>query len=192
MDNTVGSLTQFQYSIIIGTVLGDGYLRKFPGRRDALLEINHSYRQKEYAEWKYTVLKNIAASPPRLRKSGKNRLAFRFYTKQLPELTELMSEFYSNGKKVIPDRLKLNADILAVWFMDDGSKCGKSSFYLNTQYYSLDDQKKLIEKLKDLGLEARLNKDKSYWRLRLLQQSLPRFRKLVQDKVITSMQYKLG
>ena len=28
MDNTVGSLTQFQKSVIKGTILGDGYLRR--------------------------------------------------------------------------------------------------------------------------------------------------------------------
>ncbi len=192
MDNTVGSLTQCQYSVIIGSILGDGYLRKFIGRKDALLEINHSYKQREYVEWKYLILKDISASPPKLRKSGKNRLAIRFYTKQLPIFTDLMSKFYKNKKKVIPDELKLNPDILAVWYMDDGSRCGKSNFYLNTQQYSLKDQKKLIKKLKTLGLEVVLNKDKHYWRLRFLGRSISKLKLLIQDKIIPSMQYKLG
>jgi len=50
MDNTVGSLTQLQKSIIIGCILGDGYLRIFPGRKNALLEINHSLKAKEYVD----------------------------------------------------------------------------------------------------------------------------------------------
>ena len=40
MDNTVGSLTEFERSIIIGSVLGDGYLRTIPGRKNAFLEID--------------------------------------------------------------------------------------------------------------------------------------------------------
>ena len=42
MVNTVGSLTQEQKSIIIGSILGDRYLRIVSGRKNAFLEINHS------------------------------------------------------------------------------------------------------------------------------------------------------
>jgi hypothetical protein len=69
VDNTVGSLTQFQKSMIIGSILGDGYLRMFPGRKDVLLEINHSFAQKEYADWKYSVLENVRVSPPKIKKA---------------------------------------------------------------------------------------------------------------------------
>ena len=41
MENAVGSLTEEQKSIIIGTLLGDGTLRK---KTNTLLEINHSYK----------------------------------------------------------------------------------------------------------------------------------------------------
>jgi len=191
MDNTVGSLTQFQKSIIIGCILGDGYLRIFPKRKDALFEINHSAKAKDYVDWKYLVLRNVAASPPKIRKGNGKRLAYRFYTKQLPELTNLLKEFYRNGRKIILDNLALNPIILAVWFMDDGSKCGSSNFYLNTQQYSLEDQKKIIAKLKLLGLDARLNKDKCYWRIRFLSSSLPKLKELIDDKIIPSMKYKI-
>jgi hypothetical protein len=39
MENTVGSLTEEQRSILIGTLLGDGTLRR---KINTLLEINHS------------------------------------------------------------------------------------------------------------------------------------------------------
>ena len=58
MDNTAGSLTQLQKSFIIGTLLGDGYIRQVKGRQNAFLEVNHSITQKEYVEWKYELLKN--------------------------------------------------------------------------------------------------------------------------------------
>ncbi len=52
-DNTVGSLTENQRSIIIGSLLGDGAMRC---KVNALLEINHSSAQKEYVDWKYQQL----------------------------------------------------------------------------------------------------------------------------------------
>jgi len=191
MDNTVGSLTQLQKSVIIGTILGDGYVRIIPKRKNALLEINHSIKEKKYVEWKYSVLRNLVKSPPKLRKTNGNRVAYRFYTKQLPELTKLYRLFYRNNKKIIPPNLILNRVILAVWYMDDGSKCGNSNFYFNTQQYSLDDQKKLINKLEKIGLKAKLNKDKNYWRIRLVSKSIERFKQLVGDIIIPSMLYKI-
>ena len=72
MDNTVGSLTQYQKSLIIGTILGDGYLRIIPGRNNAFLEINHSFSQKQYVDWKFEKLKNICISRPKARKGNGN------------------------------------------------------------------------------------------------------------------------
>jgi len=192
MDNTVGSLTQFQRSVIIGTILGDGYLRIFPGRKDALLEINHSYKQKEYVDWKYKILESVCSSPPKIRKGNGKRIAYRFYTKQLTELTRFYRLFYKNGKKVVPQNLVLDPIILSVWFMDDGSKCRDSDVYLNTQQLERVDQEKLITKLKRLDLQATINKDKNYCRLRFLKSSVPKLISLVDETVIPSMRYKLS
>src|SRR3989344_1953239 len=122
MDNTVGSLTQIQRSIIIGTILGDGYLRIISGKKNALLEINHSFVQKEYVDWKYTMLKALCKSAPKARKSNGTRMAYRFTTRQHPEMTKLYTTFYGEGKKSIPKYLNLDPIMLAVWFMDDGSR----------------------------------------------------------------------
>jgi hypothetical protein len=191
MDNTVGSLTQFQRLVIIGSILGDGYIRIFPKRKNALLEINHSFNQKEYVDWKYSVLKNVCTSPPKMRKSNGKRIAYRFYSKQLSEISELYKLFYKNGKKVIPENIILNPIILSVWFMDDGSRCRSVDVYLNTQQFSIVDQKKLIMALERLGLKTAMNKDKIYYRLRFLKSSLPKLRELLKDKIIPSMKYKI-
>ena len=164
MDNTAGSLTQLQESLIIGTLLGDGYIRKLKGRRDAFLEINHSFAQKEYVDWKYDVLKNLTISKPKVRYGKEGRIAYRFYTKQLPELTHIMNMFYIENKKIIPN-IKLSPIVLAIWFMDDGSRCRKDDVYLNTQQFDKDDQYNLLKSLKLLGLDARLYKDKEYYRI---------------------------
>jgi|SRR3989344_7603711 len=190
MDNTVGSLTQIQKSLIIGSLLGDGYARIIKGRKNAFLEINHSIHMKEYVDWKYEILKDIVISPPKTRKGNGNRIAYRFFTRQHPEITELFKLFYRNGKKVIPD-FNLDPVSLAIWYMDDGSKCGTSSYYLNTQQFTVEDQNKLLKQLSNFGIEARLNKDKIYWRIRMLMSSIETFKKLVKATIVPSLQYKI-
>jgi len=192
MDNTVGSLTKFQKSLIIGIILGDGYLRIIPGRKNAFLEINHSFSQKKYVDWKFEKLKNICNSGPVVRKSNGNRIAYRFYTKQYPELTEIYNYFYKDGTKIIPNNLELDVVTLSVWFMDDGSKCGKSNFYLNTQQFSIEYQTKLLDCLEKFGLKANLNKDKIYYRIRFLSSSINKLKELLRENLIPSMYYKIG
>ena len=77
MENIVGSLTKEQVSIITGTILGDGSLRR---KLNTLLEINHSYKQQDYVFWLYSKLQNISTTGPKVRKSGINRMACRFTT----------------------------------------------------------------------------------------------------------------
>jgi hypothetical protein len=192
MVNTVERLNQFQKSVIIGTLLGDGYLRTVPGRQNAFLEINHSVSQSKYVLWKYEVLEGIRAGAPKVRKGNGGRHAIRFYTRQSSELTVLKSLFYKDEVKVIPIDLQLDSVSLAVWFMDDGSRCRESDVYLNTQQFDTDSQLILIQALKKLGLEATLNKDKHYFRIRFLKKSIARLFSLIEQTIIPSMQYKIG
>ena len=188
----MGSLTQLQISIIVGSILGDGHLRIVSGRNNAFLELNHSYNAREYVDWKFKKLKNICASEPKKYKGNGNRIAYRFWTRQHPELTELHKKFYKGRKKVIPDDLKLDPVILSVWFMDDGSRCREYDVYLNTQQFSMEDQGVLISKLKQLNLEATLNRDKSYYRIRFLKSSVDRLNRFLETNIIPSMGYKIG
>ena len=191
-DNTVGSLTQRQRSIVIGSILGDGYVRIMPGRADAFLEINHSISQKEYVDWKHRELKSICRSLPVARRGNGNRIAYRFFTKQHPDLTELYRLFYKGNMKIIPRRLVLDPLTIAVWFMDDGSKCRDSDIYLNTQQFEMGGQHNLVRALSLFGIECSLNRDKIYWRLRIKKSSLPVFWKAIAHHIIPSMNYKLS
>jgi hypothetical protein len=187
----VGSLTQKQKSLIIGTILGDGYLRIIPRRKNAFLEINHSAKQKNYVDWKYKILKSIVKSEPKLRNGNGNRIACRFYTQCLPEITNMFVRFYKNGKKIIPENLVIDLLGLAVWFMDDGSNSG-GSIYLNTQQFSEDDQIKLQNLLENqYGIRSNLNKDKIYKRIRVIKEDAHKFCNLIRQYVPRSMEYKL-
>ena len=190
MDNTVGSLTQEQKSIIIGSLLGDGYLRIVPGRKNAFLEVNHSISEKAYVDWKHRKLKDLVKSPPKARKGKDKRIAYRFFTRQHPEMTKFYQEFYQDREKIIPN-LKLDPLMIAVWFMDDGSK-SYHTYYLNTQRFNHSSQKRLIQILRrQYGIESSLNRDKNYHRIRIKQNSAKKFKKLIQNHIIPTMEYKL-
>ena len=188
----MGSLTQLQKSVLIGSLLGDGYLRIVPGRKNAFLEVNHSLKVKEYVDWKFQIFRNICISKPKMRSGKEGRMAYRFFTKQHPEFTEFHKIFYRNGRKIIPANLKLNPIILSVWFMDDGSRCSDSNFYLNSQEFAKKDQEKLIQELEVLGLKAKLNRDKKYYRIRFLSSLIPKLKKIIRNYLRPSMYYKVG
>ena len=57
----MGSLSEFQKQLILGCVLGDGYMRK---KTHAHLQITHSLKQKDYVDWKYQKLKSLVSTPP--------------------------------------------------------------------------------------------------------------------------------
>lgn len=188
MGNPVGSLTEEQQKIIVGCLLGDGYMRC---KTNAHLQITHSYKQKDYVDWKYNKLKNIVLTSPKKYKGNEERIGYRFFTRSLPGLTYFYRKFYKDKIKVIPQDLDINPLSLAVWFMDDGSQ-SRRSIYLNTQKFTLYQQKFLMNFLyKKWGIESFLNKDKKYWRIRVTNHSTKIFVNLVKKYIISPMIYKL-
>ena len=183
----MGSLLKVQEQIVLGSILGDGYLRK---KLNAHLEITHSVKQKEYVDWKYLFLKDIVLTPPKSYKGNKGRVGYRFYTKSIPELTDLYSKFYKNGKKIIPEGLTLSPLSLAVWYMDDGSK-SRNAGYLNCQQFDSVSQTNLLQILENFGIKAKLHKDKIYKRIYIPTLGMLTLRNLIKQFIVPSMRYKL-
>lgn len=184
----MGSLTREQKSIITGCLLGDGAMRC---KTNALLEINHSIEQKDYVDWKYSKLKELVSTPPKSRQGNGKRIAYRFTTRSLPELTGIYRQFFVDGQKTVPKDLFLDPLGLAIWFMDDGCKSYRA-VYFNTQKFDLDVQRRLIDLLKDqFGLVSSLNKDKEYYRLRIAVQSVDLLKQFIVPHMIPELLYKL-
>jgi recombination protein RecA len=183
----VGSLSGVQREIVIGTLLGDGAMRC---KTNALLEINHSVQQRGYVDWKYRHLAPLVASPPKVRKGNGSRVAYRFVTRSVPALTPYYMAFYGSGVKRAPE-IGLTPLTLAVWFMDDGCR-SRNAVYLNTQQFDMASQIRLMCMLqKQFGLESTLNRDRSYFRIRLRVSSSARFSRLVEPYVLDELRYKL-
>ena len=189
--NTVGSLTLTQHAVLLGSLLGDGTLRKQKGKLNALFEVNHSYQYKKYVDWKYKIFQEYVLTPPKRRKGNGKRVAYRFTSRSLPVFTEYYSWFYSDRKKVIPSNLELDPLSLAVWYMDDGSK-SRSSCYFNTQQFSVEEQQILQGILLDqFAIESNLNKDKQYFRLRVTTPSTKRLHEIIEPFIHDIFRYKL-
>ncbi len=57
----VESMTRKQKAVVIGTILGDGFLQK-TGRNNARLRLEHSLKQENYLLWKCHILENYFQS----------------------------------------------------------------------------------------------------------------------------------
>jgi hypothetical protein len=158
-------------------------------KANALLEINHCLEQQAYVDWKYQQLADLVRTPPKARASNGSRLAYRFTTLSLPELTPYYAAFYPGKRKVVPD-VELNALSLAVWFMDDGCKSHRA-LYLNTQQFNEVDQLRLVRMLRQQwGIDSTLNRDKHYYRLRIAVASVSRFKEIISPHLLEQFAYK--
>ena len=172
-------------------LLGDGTLRRQGKRLNALLEVNHAEEVRAYVDWKWKHFQEYVRTPPKSRLGNGQRVAYRFTTRSIPVFTEYYRWFYQNRKKRIPLDLDLNPLSLAVWFMDDGTK-SRSAWYLNTQQFSLEEQLFLVDLLKEtFGIEATLNKDKTYQRIRIRTESVQRMERLIHSFILPCFRYKL-
>ena len=182
------ALTVPQRELVIGSLLGDGYL--MPTTAGWCFRVGHGRQQKAYVDWKFRVLSDLVRSAPR--SCGKS---YYFRTVTHPEFSGLRQAFYADApRKGVPVPLilqELTPLGLAVWFMDDGA-IDRRQLRINTQCFSLEENQVLIEFLQaKFGILARLNRDKDRYRLRLGEGSVQRFVNLVSPHLIPSMLYKL-
>lgn len=63
----MGSLTEVQTSILVGSLLGDGTMRK---KQNALLEVNHCLEQKPLVDWIYSHFEGLSLTAPKVRKGN--------------------------------------------------------------------------------------------------------------------------
>ncbi|HUD45109.1 MAG TPA: LAGLIDADG endonuclease [Patescibacteria group bacterium] len=183
------SFSQKQLMFIIGSILGDGYLETTT--RGYSLRIHHGITQKEYVDFKYSLVSSFVNSKPK--RSGN---AYYFRTVSHPLFNQLRSIFYNDQrKKVIPKLfLRKNFDpfALAIWIMDDGA-ADKNQLRINTQCFSLEENLWLIKFLQTkFGIQSTINVDKGKYRLRIAGSSMNLLKKLINTYIIPSMSYKLS
>lgn len=192
------NITQRQQDIIIGSVLGDGYLE--PSGSTARLQLKQSQEKKDYVFWLYSEFHNLCKSPPKQRKDNNQ---WYVSTRYFSELNYLRMMFYQNGIKFIPkniDTLLTNPLSLAIWFMDDGTLDWRVkdhyAFRLTTNCFSVEDNELLVSVLRKNFLigatvQTTLIRGKRYPRIHIGAKGRARFCELVHPFMLHCFNYKL-
>ena len=75
--------------------------------------------------------------------------------------------------------------------MDDGSKSYRT-VYFNTPQFDVSSQERLkAQLLVQFGIKVTLNRDETYYRLRMAVESVARFRRLIEPHLLKEFAYKL-
>lgn len=184
----------FMRDILIGAILGDGYLE--PHGKGVRLQIKHSVRFRDYVEWKRKQLRQL--KPSSIYHCEGKYPSLRFVTRSHPLLISLREKFYYDGTKHIPDDIGslLNSPLsLAVWFMDDATiDKRQGSILFETQSFSRKEIEKLRQCLRDnFGIESSIHKS---GRMRGLRLYIPvaqskRLVEILKPFMVKSMRYKV-
>jgi recombination protein RecA len=181
-------LDPLQHEFVLGSLLGDGTLLRTTA--GWCFRVHHGLAQQWYVEHKYRFLEAYVQSPPR--RSGK---ACYFRTVTHPEFSIYRERFYRSNQKIVPITLlreRLTGLSLAIWLMDDGCADGRG-VRLNTQSFSYAENVALATLMRDVfDLEARVNRDKNGFRLRIAAGSRNRLIDLVEQHICPQMAYKLS
>lgn len=190
-------LTDQEFQVILGTVLGDTHLYKRYENGHTAGTCNHCVQQKEWIFKKYEYLKNIANTPKLIDKYdirflNPNYQQWYFYIRSNPALDDIYVKFYKNKKKYINKNLfsQIEALGLATWYMDDGSKYQDYGGYLLcTHSFSEEDLKILQEVLFfKFNINTSLNANNGLY---ILNDSKQTFKNLIEPYIIETMKYKL-
>jgi recombination protein RecA len=111
-------LSDFQWQVILGTLMGDGALSPNQNGHAARLRWRHGEKQIAYSDWKASLFANVEVC-----RSTNSAGAVFHDVQPLAELAELRQAVYIAGKKVFSEDYfkRLTPLSLAIWYMDDGS-----------------------------------------------------------------------
>ena len=199
-------LSDLQWQVILGAVMGDGNLSRPVRSSDhsSRFRMGHGAKQEPYLDWKVSLLENVAHARTRNAKGA----VFADFT-PLAELGDLREVVYQgDGKKHLTwDYLKkLTPLSLAIWYMDDGcftvrSKGlqertfgGSGRIEICIEAMSPGSRDRLVEYLRDTrGLDVKLTfrGKRQIAVLQFTTAASEKFQKLVAPYVHPSMEYKL-
>lgn len=112
------TLTNLQKEVIIGNMLGDGYIGRTSEKSNPYLAIEQTYpKNNKYVEHQYAIYQSLTKSPPKVvvrkpdRRTNKIYSSIKFRTLSLPALVPIYEMFYhktvdNKYRKSIPINIK--------------------------------------------------------------------------------------
>ena len=190
-------LTDFQRSVLIGTMLGDGHLRKNKDSYNVSGSMGHCVEQEQYVKYKYSLLKELSVSEPKIYKNKvkdkRNDNLYEgcyLYFRGNSGLNWYYNNFYIKGvKRITKEILEYFDEVsLAFMYMDDGYKATSGGYYIATNCFNLEDLELFKSKLKEFNITCNIDK---LHRVYIPTKNKEIFNKLVKKWMIPSMYYKL-
>lgn len=200
--NRIGPHDQIIYSIVFGSLLGDGHAEKRNGGLGTRISFYQESTHVSYLLWLHSLLSNrgycnktLPQIQTRLGSKGVVRKTLRFHTWTYTSFNFIHDLFYNNKVKKVPQSIAsyLTPLALAIWIMDDGAKVSKGlKFCTNSFSYSdcllLVDVLYLNFKLKSSVQSAGAT---NQYNVYIWKESMPLLREIVSPYIIREMKYKI-
>jgi hypothetical protein len=194
-------LTPAQEQVILGKLLGDGYLHIAPSDT-AGVQFGHKDTHKEYLDWSDLFLGSLATGYRNLTTSGYGTQMLCTNTRFSRSILEAFSGFKDitgRRSKVIPRwvKEKLGPISMAFWYMDDGSLAHNETQEDRALFATCGFTQEECDILKaglakfDIHAIVYQTDDKKYYRMRLNETEAEKFFLLVAPFIPPCMQYKL-
>jgi hypothetical protein len=147
--------------VLTGSLLSDGSYRKTKNNQNS--SFTHLCKFEEYidfliSELDFKVKKNKVFG---YGKYNKGKEYFTIYSQANSVFTGLRNKWYPNGKKIVPKDVELNRTVLLHWFLGDGTLDNQDGVIFCSDSFTETDNMYLIDKLKKMGFDAYLKKDKN-------------------------------
>lgn len=196
----VGPHNKDVVSLLVGSLLGDGYAEKRNGGVRFILQ--QESRNVGYIMWFYKYLaergyckEREPRREKRIGKGGKIRYFYRMRTYTYNNLIWLYEMFYDeSGKKVIKEEISDYMDplCLGIWIMDDAGKVS-AGMKLATNGFERGEVEKLSEILNmKYKLRTRLHKDGDRAVIYVPKESMGILAGIVKEVIHPTMKYKLN
>lgn len=184
------------FSVIVGVMLGDGYLSRPNRGGKPRLTIRHTVKHLEYVEHLAERLAPIlSGNIKRHTNGGWGGDLLSFSTRCCEELEPFHSAFLRDGRRCVPEEITewLTPEAMAYWHMDDGDR-STHVIRISTHRYALEDCERLRAALLLHGIGAKLAEDKRHpgsYVIRLNRAHAAAFSDIVRPFVVPCMAYKL-
>lgn len=191
-------LPPFQYSVVIGLILSDGWVNIGSTNKNARLGFEQSEFNYEYLWYTFFILSHYCSSLPRYRTRSRWDKIINSYvisSRALLCFTEIYNLFYINRVKRIPENIYniLTPIALAHMIMGDGLNDHGFGLILCTDSFPLQDVVRLINVLIiRYNLECNLRQHyKEFYRIYIKTKSMPLLRSIVSPYMHKTMLYKI-
>jgi ubiquinol-cytochrome c reductase cytochrome b subunit len=198
----IGPHNQEIFSVIIGSLLGDGHAEKRSDNGGTRISFYQESTHLSYLLWLHDFLSirgycniNRPVITTRLGKNGVVRKVLKFHTWTYNSFNWIHDLFYKNNIKIIPSNIAyyLTPLALAIWIMDDGAKVSKG-LKLCTNSFTYSDCVLLIKALNDnFALKSSIQSAGSpnQYIIYIWKESMPLLRTIVSPYIIPEMKYKI-